>query len=107
MGQSAAKLRMEKVQRLGNAVGSSEPKRGASLWDGDIVFSAWRHADASKDAGGPQRSPLKVGNLSIEQGITRTSGTAGVVSLNNSVASVVKQATVDAAAIKQVASSWE
>jgi hypothetical protein len=42
-------------------------------------------------------------NLSIEQGVTRASGTAGVVSMNNSIASVVKQATVDAAAIRQVA----
>ena len=40
--------------------------------------------------------------------MTRTSGTAGVVTLNNSVASVTKQATVDAAAIiLQATISWD
>jgi hypothetical protein len=38
-------------------------------------------------------------NLSIEQGVTRSNGSAGVIALNNSIASVTKQATVDAAAI--------
>jgi len=38
-------------------------------------------------------------NMSIEQGVTRSSGTAGVVTMNNSIASVTKQCTVDAAAI--------
>jgi hypothetical protein len=47
-------------------------------------------------------------NLSIEQGVTRASGTAGVVAMNNSIASVVKQATVDAAAIiMQATLSWD
>jgi len=47
-------------------------------------------------------------NLSIEQGVTRATGTAGVIALNNSVASVNKQATVDAAAIVMQASlSWD
>lgn len=46
--------------------------------------------------------------MSIEQGVTRTSGTAGVVTMNNSIASVVKQATVDAAAIiMQATLSWD
>lgn len=47
-------------------------------------------------------------NLSIEQGVTRSSGSAGVVSLASSVASVTKQATVDAAAIiMQAVLSWD
>jgi len=47
-------------------------------------------------------------NLAIEQGVTRTTGTAGVVSLNQSIASVVKQAVVDAAAIVVLAQiSWD
>lgn len=47
-------------------------------------------------------------NLSIEQGVTRNSGTAGVVALNNSIASVTKQATVDASAIVlQAVLSWD
>jgi hypothetical protein len=47
-------------------------------------------------------------NLSIEQGVTRASGTAGVISMNNSIASVNKQATVDAAAIiMQATLSWD
>src|SRR4051794_35799030 len=47
-------------------------------------------------------------NLGIEQGVTRSSGTAGVVAMNNSIASVNKQATVDAAAIIMQASlSWD
>jgi hypothetical protein len=47
-------------------------------------------------------------NLSIEQGVTRTSGTAGVVSLNPSIASVNKQAVVDAAAIiMQATLAWD
>lgn len=47
-------------------------------------------------------------NLSIEQGVTRSSGSAGVISLNNSVSSIVKQCTVDAAAIiMQATLSWD
>ena len=47
-------------------------------------------------------------NLSIEQGVTRSSGSAGVIALNNSIASVTKQATVDAAAIVlQAVLSWD
>lgn len=47
-------------------------------------------------------------NLAIEQGVTRTSGNAGVVTMNNSIASVVKQATVDAnAIILQATISWD
>jgi hypothetical protein len=47
-------------------------------------------------------------NLAIEQGVTRTSGTAGVVTMNNSIASVNKQCTVDAAAIiMQCVLSWD
>lgn len=47
-------------------------------------------------------------NLAIEQGVTRTSGTAGVVTLNQSIASVNKQCTVDAAAIiMQATLSWD
>lgn len=47
-------------------------------------------------------------NLSIEQGVTRSSGTAGVIALSNSIASVTKQATVDAAAIVlQAVLSWD
>lgn len=47
-------------------------------------------------------------NLSIEQGFTRASGSAGVVTLNNSIASVNKQATVDGTQIiGQVTASWD
>lgn len=47
-------------------------------------------------------------NLALEQGVTRTTGTAGVVTLNQSIASVVKQAIVDASAIIILAQiSWD
>jgi hypothetical protein len=47
-------------------------------------------------------------NLAIEQGVTRLTGTAGVAQLNNSIASVNKQATVDAAAIvMQCSIAWD
>lgn len=47
-------------------------------------------------------------NLSIEQGVTRTTGTSGVVALNQSISSVVKQALVDASAIIILAQiSWD
>lgn len=47
-------------------------------------------------------------NLSIEQGVTRSSGNAGVVTLNASIASVNKQCTVDASAIIMQASlAWD
>lgn len=47
-------------------------------------------------------------NLSIEQGVTRASGTAGVVAMNAAIASVNKQCTVDAASIiMQAVLSWD
>lgn len=47
-------------------------------------------------------------SLSIEQGVTRASGSAGVVAMNNSIASINKQCTVDGSSIiMQAAIAWD
>src|SRR5262245_31892770 len=47
-------------------------------------------------------------NLAIEQGVTRTPVNAGVVSLNNSISSVVKQCFVNASSIiLQAVIAWD